>query len=1010
MASKLGLAGGIPERRIRPIWDAIDSRQLKNALKHCTTLLSKYPNSPYALALKALVLERMGKAEEAFSVCLSAKELLYTNDSVLIDDLTLSTLQIVFQRLDHLDMATSCYEYACGKFPNNLDLMMGLFNCYVREYSFVKQQQIAIKMYKIVGEERFLLWAVCSIQLQVLCSNGGEKLLLLAEGLLKKHIASHSLHEPEAVIVYISLLEQQSKYGDALELLTGKFGSLIMAEVDRLRLQGRLLARGGDYAAAASVFQKVLELSPDDWECFHHYLGCLLEDDSSLCKGANNDSTYPLKLMHSQVSHMTDEAFGSRLSNASSLVQKLLTEASDDTVRCPYLANIEIEKRKLLHGKGDVDKLLEALVQYFFRFGHLACFASDVEFFLHILDLDKKTQLLEKLMECCESIPTNPRKTLGQHISVFKIQNIVGSMVTHPTNELETIAVKMTQMYCENLPLSKDLDAQESMYGEDLLSMACDLLVQLFWRTRHIGYLVESIMILEFGLTVRRHVWQYKILLLHLYSFWNSLPLAYEWYKTLDVKNILLETVSHHILPQMLASPLLADSTDILRDYLRFMDDQFRESADLTFLAYRHRSYSKVVEFVQFKERLQQSSQYLMAKIEIPILQLKQKANNIEEVEGILECSKQGVQFLELSDEIGSKPLTFNEELQLRPWWTPTYDKNYLLEPFEGVSYCTGQTLDDQIKESQAKVVKTIEKRSLLPRIVYLSIQCASSSVKGSVEANGSVLDPNLSSELRLLLGRYANILGFSFQDAIELAFDISSGLKDAEAWSCNLTDWMNFLVFLNAWNLYSHEVDRDSNKHGTTWLLVNLILKKYILDKVRSMGPLESSPGCDLPHLVLLVTEPLAWHIMVIQSCARLLLPSGKRKKKGGPSEHCNVELSQEVQDSIRSVCEVIELVRQWLNQQIGKSDNDKSEIILSSLQKDGELGPGKVYRVLGTLTSSPTIDKGLGDRITRALQSWSPADITGRIITSQRTALSNFLRICDSKIKSLEELKAHL
>ncbi|XP_047259245.1 N-terminal acetyltransferase B complex auxiliary subunit NAA25-like [Capsicum annuum] len=168
MASKLGLAGGIPERRIRPIWDAIDSRQLKNALKHCTTLLSKYPNSPYALALKALVLERMGKAEEAFSVCLSAKELLYTNDSVLIDDLTLSTLQIVFQRLDHLDIATSCYEYACGKFPNNLDLMMGLFNCYVREYSFVKQQQIAIKMYKIVGEERFLLWAVCSIQLQVL--------------------------------------------------------------------------------------------------------------------------------------------------------------------------------------------------------------------------------------------------------------------------------------------------------------------------------------------------------------------------------------------------------------------------------------------------------------------------------------------------------------------------------------------------------------------------------------------------------------------------------------------------------------------------------------------------------------------------------------------------------------------------------------------------------------------------------------------------------------------------
>ena len=52
MASKFGLAGGLPERRVRPIWDAIDSRQFKNALKAVTTLLAKYPNAPYALVTK----------------------------------------------------------------------------------------------------------------------------------------------------------------------------------------------------------------------------------------------------------------------------------------------------------------------------------------------------------------------------------------------------------------------------------------------------------------------------------------------------------------------------------------------------------------------------------------------------------------------------------------------------------------------------------------------------------------------------------------------------------------------------------------------------------------------------------------------------------------------------------------------------------------------------------------------------------------------------------------------
>jgi hypothetical protein len=42
-----------------------------------------------------------------------------------------------------------------------------------------------------------LLILFALIFLQVFCGNGGEKLAMLAEGLLKKHVASHSLHEPE---------------------------------------------------------------------------------------------------------------------------------------------------------------------------------------------------------------------------------------------------------------------------------------------------------------------------------------------------------------------------------------------------------------------------------------------------------------------------------------------------------------------------------------------------------------------------------------------------------------------------------------------------------------------------------------------------------------------------------------------------------------------------------------------------------------------------------------------
>ncbi|KAK8551031.1 hypothetical protein V6N13_119525 [Hibiscus sabdariffa] len=1005
MASKFGLAGGIPERRVRPIWDAIDSRQFKNALKITTTLLSKHPNSPYALALKALILERMGKPDEALSVCLNAKELLYKNESLLMDDLTLSTLQIVFQRLDHLELATSCYEHACGKFPNNLELMMGLFNCYVREYSFVKQQQTAIKMYKLGSEERFLLWAVCSIQLQVLCGNGGEKLLLLAEGLLKKHVASHGLHEPEALIVYFSILEQQAKYVDALDILGGKLGSLLMIEVDKLRIQGKLLARAGDYAAAGNVYQKILELCGDDWEAFLHYLGCLFEDDSSWSCETINVPINPPKFVECKLAHLTDEVFDSCVENALAFVQKLQAETSNDSLRNPYLAHLEIERRKCLFRQNNDDGLVEALLQYYLRFGHLACFTSDIEAFLQVLSQEKQMEFLEKLMKNSNSLSAVPTKALGQSISLLKTQELIGNMFRLSA---AGSAVQMAELYCKNLPLSKDLDPQESMHGEELLSIVCNVLVQLFWRTRDLGYFIEAIMVLEFGLTIRRYAWQYKILLLHLYSYFGALSLAYERYKSLDVKNILMETVSHHILPQMLASPLWTDLGNLLKDYLKFMDDHFRESADLTFLAYRHRNYSKVIEFVQFKERLQHSNQYLLARVEAQILQLKQRANNIEEEESILESLKCGVDFVELSNEIGSKSLTFNEDFQSRPWWTPTTEKNYLLGPFEGTSYYPKENLT---KERETSVRGFVGRKSILPRMIYLSIQCASVLYKDSSDTNGSLADPKTSSELKSLLERYAKMLGFSLNDAVDLVKGVSRGLKPYEVFGSDVIDWLNFAVFFNAWSLNSNEFGQHDDKCTPgSWHLVNSLLENYILSKLRSMGPLIQSPQGDLPILVQMVTEPLAWHGVVIQSCVRLCVPSGKKKKKSGSTDQCISLLSHAVRDAIQSSCSILEEVAVWSQDQIKSPEDNKIDILVSSLKRNGQNGgPGQVFHILETLASSPN-ETELGNQISQALRAWSPVDVGRRIVTGQSRVLLEFYRICESKIKSLKSLKQQI
>lgn len=85
------------------------------------------------------------------------------------------------------------------------------------------------------------------------------------------------------------------------------------------------------------------------------------------------------------------------------------------------------------------------------------------------------------------------------------------------------------------------------------------------------------------------------------------------------------------------------------------------------------------------------------------------------------------------------------------------------------------------MKEREANVRKAMEWRSLLPRMVYLSIQCASASFKENVEANGSLSKSEIPSELGFLLERYAKVLGYSLDDAIAMVATVSSGQKSFE-------------------------------------------------------------------------------------------------------------------------------------------------------------------------------------------------------------------------------------
>ncbi|MCL7046150.1 hypothetical protein MKW94_006411, partial [Papaver nudicaule] len=210
------------ENSIQNVKDSIESRQFIAALKLIKELESEYPSSAQVLVLKALVYAINGHTE-ALSICSDAIEKAFTDTSVLPD--VLNTSQIICQCLERNELATTFYERAGADVSNNLDTMMGLFQCYVRESSFIKQLKISLKMYKLSREDKFLMWAVFSIQLQVVSH------------LVKKHATTHNLDKPEALLVYISVPQQQGKYDHAREILSMLGTTLLVGEVGKLHIK-----------------------------------------------------------------------------------------------------------------------------------------------------------------------------------------------------------------------------------------------------------------------------------------------------------------------------------------------------------------------------------------------------------------------------------------------------------------------------------------------------------------------------------------------------------------------------------------------------------------------------------------------------------------------------------------------------------------------------------------------------------------------------------------------------
>lgn len=171
--------GDVAERRLRPVYDALDNLNNKQAIKLADNILKKQRDFHCAKALKALALIRSGRASDGVMLL---EEIRTTEPKY--DDSTLQAMSMCYKETNLAEQIVSTYEVAVQQSPKNEEFLTHFFMSCVRVEDYTKQQKAAMNLYKSFPKNPYYFWAVMTNFMQGLNTKDEKRknmFLVLAE-------------------------------------------------------------------------------------------------------------------------------------------------------------------------------------------------------------------------------------------------------------------------------------------------------------------------------------------------------------------------------------------------------------------------------------------------------------------------------------------------------------------------------------------------------------------------------------------------------------------------------------------------------------------------------------------------------------------------------------------------------------------------------------------------------------------------------------------------------------
>eukprot|EP01127_Copromyxa_protea_P002544 TRINITY_DN1244_c0_g1_i1.p1 TRINITY_DN1244_c0_g1~~TRINITY_DN1244_c0_g1_i1.p1 ORF type:complete len:949 (+),score=263.73 TRINITY_DN1244_c0_g1_i1:51-2849(+) len=601
--------------QVRKVYEALATDSLNSATKKSMLLLKEHPNSDWAKVVWVDLLLHQNKLEEA-SVFVDK------NFTGAVDFQVLSRITRMCKKLGKDDQLVAICKATWAANQNTRNAHQAgqeLFAAYVRHGNLTLQKQFAAELGKKFKEDLYAVWNMVATALGALQDNNAM-FFQLTTMMFKRHFQEKTTNEQE-VFFYCWFMKQIGKPADALEIIDGEVGKkVVKIEYQRLEKVLELHVAAKNWGAALPILEDLIKNHMDDWKWYEGYLNVI--DEVSKIEPEKRQELITI------ITNLIDEKKAGK--------EGALKE------RNPYLACLELEKRLLREGSTTSAEKMEALcVAYFQEFGSKPCCYHDLLPYLSQIPKERFTEFLNSLNTVVSGHEGgNKKKHFDFQSSYFQIRRCLVKPSTAEEAVKEATTFLKLHLDAETLPgEGKDRRPTERGVGDTFSVLSAHYLIDAWSLTNDRSFLITATILLEYCLKQSPTNFQIQILLMRVSGHLGSVQRVYEIFDTMDIRNILCDTVPHLVLPDILRYLGYMEATKIFRLVEKVHFDHESKMSGYIANCYFNAAYAQIDEFSSFKTRLDRSTQMYIDQCESTHLQIMQKGVSKESIVKILESA-----------------------------------------------------------------------------------------------------------------------------------------------------------------------------------------------------------------------------------------------------------------------------------------------------------------------------------------------------------------------------------